>query len=274
MKVPHPPTREKKNPRRNNQNGKEVLRATTRHFCTSHQHHSPPWKMIFNLESNTQLTKSSVGIEKRHFQTHTRAQNIHLRKLQRNILWQTSQQLIVPSSFLEEVISSSFPSNSEGCPTPSWGEDQSRSKRNLFPLQPLGSTRLHGDPPKQLRHLVLNDNMADWTNQLETCPLWTSTYLRQSCPHCLRPLKIATVTDAPTTQLKHAWDPGNKWSNRGTKPQKWQPKEAQDGRCTTGRSAPVLMRAEQTVPGDKLTDYQTSLGNYKIAFAAFYWSVS
>lgn len=34
------------------------------------------------------------------------------------------------------------------------------------------------------------------------------------------------------------------------------------------------MRTGQTVPRDKLTDYQTSLGTYKIAFAAFYWSIS
>lgn len=179
--------------------------------------------MIFNLASNTQLTKSSVGTENDTFRltqglktyTSESCRGIYSDKRESDPTQrQMSQQLIVPSSFLEEVISSSFPSNSEGCPTPSWGggsgENQAPSKRNPLPLRPLCLTRLLGDPPKQLRYLVLNDNMADWTNQLETCPLWTSTYLRQSHPHCLRPLKIATVTDAPTTQLKHEWDPRNK----------------------------------------------------------------
>lgn len=219
MKMPHPRTRKRKSQGEQPKWQKKVLRATTRHFCTSHQHHSPSWKMIFNLASNTQLTKSSVGIENDTFRltqglktyTSESCRGIYSDKQESDPTQrQMSQQLMVPSSFLEEVISSSFPSNSEGCPTASWGEDQARSKRNPFPLRPFGSTRLLGDPPKQLRHLVLNDNMADWTNQLETCPLWISTYLRQSRPHCLMPLKIATVTDAPTTQLKRAWEPGNK----------------------------------------------------------------
>lgn len=69
MKVPQPPTKKKKkkNPREEQSKWQWSLLRATRRFCTSHQHHSPPWKMIFNLESNTQPTKSSVGIEKDTF---------------------------------------------------------------------------------------------------------------------------------------------------------------------------------------------------------------
>lgn len=98
------------------QNNNDFSWATMMSF---YQHHSLPWEMTFSPESNSQLTKSRVGIKKRFF-SDSHKDSKHLpspkvageyaltSKTEANVtaVIPACQQLILPSSFLQEVLSS------------------------------------------------------------------------------------------------------------------------------------------------------------------------